>query len=60
MSADQSGSADAHRQRAYQYARDWLESAAPDATVLAYTSALTQDYLDNGFFSHLDAGCGAR
>ncbi|WP_025739498.1 L,D-transpeptidase family protein [Salinivibrio socompensis] len=49
MSADQSGSADAHRQRAYQYARDWLESAAPDATVLAYTSALTQDYLDNGF-----------
>jgi len=46
---DQTVSADVHRQRAYQYARDWLESAAPDATVLAYPQALTQDYLDNGF-----------
>ncbi|WP_176719652.1 L,D-transpeptidase family protein [Salinivibrio sp. BNH] len=48
-SVEQTLSADDHRQRAYQYARDWLESAAPDATVLAYPSALTQDYLDNGF-----------
>ncbi len=46
---DQTVPADVHRQRAYQYARDWLESAAPDATVLAYPQALTQDYLDNGF-----------
>ncbi|SIN83875.1 murein L,D-transpeptidase [Salinivibrio sp. ES.052] len=46
---DQTLSADAHRQRAYQYARDWIEAAAPDATVLAYASALTEDYLAHGF-----------
>ncbi|WBA13628.1 L,D-transpeptidase family protein [Salinivibrio proteolyticus] len=48
-SAGQSLSADEHHKRAYQHARDWLQAAAPDATVLAYPDLLTRDYLEHGF-----------